>query len=227
MNRIVQGAEAIATVTALTAAAVVVTVVAPFVSAVAVPIFATKAFLHWNEHRSLYNRTLTNLTREKFGRIPGQDYMRWDGKAINQANINPTLTEKMHEAIGSYIHGSPDNSFTYNRSKEATDSPFRTQEDLEWLKREFTRKEKEDLLDSDLKMLRAFSKALIPIIGVIWILFTELSIGGASQIGCSVCMMGGDVENTHWGWREAIEFHRQSLQNRLINLEISFNCSNT
>ena len=98
---------------------------------------------------------------------------------------------------------------------KAADSPFRTQEDLQWLNREFSRREKKDLLDSDLKMLRAFSKALIPIIGVIWVLFTELSSGGASEYGCRVCMMGREAENTHWGWITAIDFHKRSLEHRL------------
>ena len=43
--------------------------------------------------------------------------------------------------------------------------------------------------------------------------FTELSIGGASQIGC---MMGSDAENTHWDWALAIKFHQKSLNASLI-----------
>ena len=119
MNRIVHSMQVAAAVTALAAGAVVVTAVAPFVSAVAVPVFAIKAYLHWNEHRPLYNRTLTNLTREKFGRIAGQDYTRWDGKAVDQMNTKPTWAERMHEAIGSYIHGSQDSSFKYNGDNES------------------------------------------------------------------------------------------------------------
>ncbi len=213
MHRIVETAVCM---TVAATAAVVATAAAPFVSVVAVPIFAFKASLNWFAHRSLYNRTLTNLNREKFGRVVGQDYTRWDGKAVNPVNTNPTDVEKMHEAIGFYFHGAPDSTFSYKVDKEAADSPFRTQEDLDWLNREFTRKKKEDLLDSDLKMLRAFSKALIPVAGFIWVLFTELSLGGACQIGCTVCMRGEiDAEKTHWEWQEAINFHRNSLQRRL------------
>ena len=214
MTRIDRYVEIIGKAMAWTAAATVVIAVAPLVSAVAVPVFAIKSLLRWNEHRSLYDRTLTNLTREKFGRVAGQNYMRWDGKAIDPVNANPSEAEKMHEAIGSYVHGYKDRSFK-DPIREKADSPFQTKEDLEWLNREWVRKEKEDLLDGDLKMLRAFSKALIPLIGVIWVLFTELSIGGASEIGCRVCMMGDEVEDTHWGWKEAITFHRNHLQRKL------------
>lgn len=73
------------------------------------------------------------------------------------------------------------------------------------------RRKKKDLLDSDLRMLRAFSKALIPIVGMIWVCSSETGIGGASVIGCTVCMMGGDSKNTHWGWKEAIQFHQKNL----------------
>lgn len=142
--------------------------------------------------------------------------MRWDGKAINQVNTKPTWAERMHEAMDSYVHGAPTSSFRDMVNEEAADSPFRTPEDLQWLNFEFTRKEKKDLLDGDLKMLRAFSKALIPVIGIIWVLFTELSPGGASEMGCRVCAMGSKAEETHWNWREAINFHRTSLRCRLL-----------
>lgn len=189
---------------------------APLVSVIAVPVFAAKALLHWNEHRSLYNRTLTDFGRAKFGRIGGQNYMRWDGKNFQQSIPNASQIDKIHEVMGSYLHGSPDAKFRYDPSAETQDSPFKTPEDLAWLTREFQRKEKEDLLDNDLKMLRAFSKALIPIIGVIWVLYTEFSVGGASEMGCRGCLMGGpDAENAHWGWREAIRFHSKSLIRRL------------
>lgn len=186
--------------------------VTPVISLVAVPIFALKALPQWVEHRSLYNRTLTNGSRAKFGRVEGQDYTRWDGKPITQINTNPTWQERMHELIGAYVHGQEDSEFERDPSKQATNSPFHTQDDLNWLKREFTRREKKDSLDSDLKMLRAFSKALIPIAGVIWVLFSELSMGGACEMECRGCMMGGD---THWGWKKAINFHQNILSKKL------------
>jgi hypothetical protein len=72
-------------------------------------------------------------------------------------------------------------------------------------------------------MLRAFSKALIPIAGLIWVYFSELDIGGASEIGCRTCRMaftafmenGDDPRKTHWEWREAITFHQRILSDKL------------
>lgn len=194
----------------LAVSALVVTAVAPVVSLIAVPIFAIKALPKWIEHRSLYNKTLTNLSREKYGRVAGQDYTRWDGKAVDQVR---TTADEMHELMGEHVHGAKDDSFWRLLGQE--DCPFKTEEDAEWLKHEFSRREKKDLLDSDLRMLRAFLKALLPILGLIWVLLTETGPTGASTIGCRVCMMGGDSENTHWNWRNAIQFHQNNLQRRL------------
>lgn len=213
----VDGLKAAAAFTVVWVGAVVVVAVAPVVSLVAVPIFALKALPKWVEHRSLYNRTLTGGSRAKFGRIEGQDYTRWDGKAVTQIKTNPTWQERMHELIDAYVHGQNDDSFEEDSRKQAVDSPFQTQEDLDWLKREFSRREKKDLLDSDLKMLRAFSKAIIPIVGVIWALLSETGMGGACEMGCRVCRMGDSLEDTHWGWREAIKFHQKTILNKLSN----------
>lgn len=191
-------------------------VVAPFVSLVAVPIFALLSIRQFVKHRSLYTQTLTDGSRAKFGRVEGQDYTRWDGKAISRLTMNPTWQERMHELIGSYVHGQADDSFKREPSKQALDSPFKTQEDLNWLKREVTRRETKDGLDFALKMLRAFSKTLIPLVGVIWVLFSETGMGGASQIGCRGCMMANS-EYTHWTWARAIKFHQITLSSKLPN----------
>lgn len=102
---------------------------------------------------------------------------------------------------------------------EFLNNAFSTNEDSLWLNREFTRREKKDLLDNDLRMLRAFAKALVPLVGPFWVLGTELSFGGAFQIGCSVCMMGQRAlkdpsweKKAHWRWKEAISFHRDSIK---------------
>lgn len=216
MTKIIESLQVASVCSVIAVGAVVATILAPVVSLVAVPIFALKALPQWIEHRSLYNRTLTDGTRAKFGRIEGQDYTRWDGKAITQEKTNPTWQERMHELMDAYVHGQKDASFSYH-FEQAEDCPLQTKEDLNWLKREFTRREKKDRLDSDLKMLRAFSKALILIAGVIWVLFSETAIGGASQMGCPVCMLGGDSEDTHWNWKEAILFHKKALSQKLKN----------
>lgn len=216
MTKIVKGLTIAATLTVVGLGAIVVVAVAPLVSLVVAPIFALKALPEWIIHRSLYNRTLTDGSRAKLGRVEGQDYSRWDGKTVTQIQSNSTEQERMHELIGAYVHGKEDDSFKTDSSKQAVDSPFRTQEDLKWLKKEFSRREIKDLLDSDLKMLRAFSKALIPVVGAFWVLFSETDMGGASNLTCRVCMMGGsDSEDTHWKWREAIKFHQKILSNNL------------
>lgn len=219
MTKIVDGLKEIAkftvTIPIIATGVVIGMAVAPLVSLVAVPLFALKALPRWIEHRSLYNRTLTHGSRAKFGRIEGQDYTRWDGKAMAQMNTPPTWQERMHELIGEDIHGQKDVSFETDPNKQAADNPFQTQDDLDWLKREFIRREKKDLLDSDLKMVRAFSKALIPIAGVIWVLSSELRVGGACQLECPVCATGDSSEDTHWEWERAIRFHQKFLSDKL------------
>lgn len=189
--------------------ALTVTVLAPIVSLVALPIFALKAIPNWIDHRNFYNRTLTNGRRAKFGRIEGQDYTRWNGKVIIQAK---TEQDRKHELMGHYIHGK---KHFPSVEDVVIHSPFETTEDLNWLKKEIVRKKKQDLLESDLKMLRVFSKALIPIAGPIWVLFSEaMQLGGASQMVCGVCMAGESMD-THWDWNEAINFHQKALSTKL------------
>jgi hypothetical protein len=216
MTKIIDGFKAAGVMAIMGAGTIVVMTVAPLVSLVAVPIFTIIALSQWVKHRSLYNRTLTNGIRSKFGRIEGQDYTRWDGKAVVQIKTNPTWQEQMHELMNAYVHGKNHRNFEID-TKQVIDYPFQTKEDLDWLNREFSRRKKKDLLDGDFKMLRAFSKALIPIAGVIWVLFSEIGAGGASSLGCSVCMLGADSEDKHWGWKEAIDFHEKILLRKLYN----------
>ncbi len=184
--------------TAVVVGAVVVAAVAPFVSAVALPIFAIKALPKWIEHKELYAQTLYDGTRVKYGRVEGQDYTNWYGQA--KANVVPTDKDRLHELLNSYVHrkveGIP-NSTTFN-----------TVDDIVWLDKEVKRREVEDSLNEDLKMIRAFAKALIPIAGILWVLATETGAGGASTMGCTVCMQGGD-EDKHWSWQEAINYHKR------------------
>lgn len=185
-------------VTVFVASAVVVVAVAPFVSAVALPIFAIKALPKWIEHKELYAQTLYNGTRVKYGRVEGQDYTNWYGQA--KANVIPTDKDRLHELLNSYVHGKVEwvpNSTTFN-----------TVDDILWLDKEVKRREVEDYLNEDLKMIRAFAKALIPIAGILWVFATETGAGGASSVGCTVCMLGGD-EDKHWSWQEAISHHRR------------------
>lgn len=179
-------------------ASIIVCALAPVVSLVALPIFALKALPNWIEHKSLYNSTLENGKRAKYGRIEGQDYTRWNGKA--RVKVVASEKDRLHELLNSYSHGRMD--------KEKATTTFNTSEDFDWLKREYRRREAEDLLNDDLKMIRAFAKALIPVAGVLWVLNSETGLGGASSMGCTVCQMGGELDdNSHWGWKEAITHH--------------------
>lgn len=197
----------------------------PLVAIVALPIFALKAIPKWLDHRAFYNQTLTDGKRVKHGRIEGQDYTRWDGKPFITKD-GPTRQERLHEAMGEYIHGRDDSnksSSSTSRYKSPLPFPmkkretgFKTQKDLEWLDKEFVRREKKDLLDADLKMVRAFAKALIPFIGVWLVIGSETGVGGASEFGCRACRMDGDDgQEAHWGWKTAIRHHQTALYEKL------------
>ena len=107
-------------------------IVAPFVVIVVAPLFAALPLHNYVRHEFLYQKTLTNLTKELFGRIAGQDYtppdskppkvgriesardfesgglyMRCDGRAIDKSNMtSPALkAEKAHGLIGQYLYG--------------------------------------------------------------------------------------------------------------------------
>lgn len=104
--------EAIAIVIASTAALITI-IVAPLLSILAIPYFACKALYKWVEYRPFYNDTLTNGSRERFGRVTGQDYTRWNGKAVNQ-DKSLTLEQQQHEWADACIHGSEDRAFMEN-----------------------------------------------------------------------------------------------------------------
>lgn len=183
-------------------------VVLPAISLVTTPIFAFKAIPKWINHRKLYNATLLNGQRAPYGRINGQDYTRWDGQATGKPQ---TKKEKLHELMGLYIHGANQK----NDSIDEANNPFKTKEDIQWLRKEIKRREAKDLLDADLKMLRACAKGLIPLLGAIWILTTETGTGGASEFGCRVCRLGGEMgELQHWGWREALKAHEKKTRRK-------------
>lgn len=192
-------------------------VVAPIVSLVAIPIFACKSLIQWLEYKPLFNRTLFNGSRAIFGRVEGQDYTRWDGRVTSLIETDPKQQKRIHliNSIGVYIHCKG------NQNLHAIDSPFQTQEDLNWLDQEFSQRKKQELLDSDLRMLRAFCKALIPIVGVFWAFFTETNIGGGFEIGCRRCTLAFFMREEHnddksyWEWRKAIDHHKKILANKL------------
>jgi hypothetical protein len=199
-------------------------VLAPVVSLIAVPIFAVKSLIKWIDHSKAFKATLgTDQTRASFGRIKGQDYTKWDGKEIvAQVKLEPSKADLMHAAVGKYMHGSQDRTFEEDvYDGGSIETPFDSQEDMAWLKKEITRREKEELLDTDFKVLRASMKLLIPVVGFIWVAFSETAPGGASTLGCQTCMMSGlDTKSKakHWGWHSAISYHEKNYSNRVKSL---------
>ena len=185
----------------------------PLVSIVALPIFCAMASYHWVKLSYL---SWGHLSSEKYGRIRGQDYTRWDGKSVTILDKEQLEVEQMHAEIGEPLHGRDDFNFIdiLRRNCPPIDYPFKTEKDLNWINREVCRREAKDWLEMDLKMLRAFSKALIPFFGVIWVLQSEvLAFKGACFIGCRVCAIGSnsEVEDKHWSWDQALDFHRKLL----------------
>lgn len=186
----------------------VAVVAAPIVSLVAIPVFALKALSKCIDHQKLYKQTLTNQTREKYGRIPGQDYTRWDGKEVVK-NLSPTV--RKHESMGEYFHGLEKNPF----QEHAADNPFSTIEDKKWLALEHRRLQVKELMGNDLKMIRKFAKALIPLIGLIWVACTEVNTRrGASQFRCRACVTG-DGHQKHWSRGKSISYHINALGQKL------------
>lgn len=59
-----------------------------------------------------------------------------------------------------------------------------------------------------LKWARGLAKCIIPWIGAIWALATEIQTGGSIQIGCDGCLQHDD----HWSPEEALYFHIKKIQ---------------
>jgi len=89
---------------------------------------------------------------------------------------------------------------------------FTTPQDLKWFNYEVKRLEHRDKMFEYGKLTRAFAKALIPFIGAI-LIFGELEIGGASEIGC--CCYDPEEHFTHWTDREAVQYHIKKLEVKL------------
>ena len=198
--------------------------VVPVVSIFVLPIFALKAIPSWIEHRSRYKETLDeNGSRGKFGRTRDQDYTRWNGRVCDPKPVSEESAslELMLKSIGIYNHGHPDGNFTANinckddnctKKNHNIGFGFTNQEDVNWLTREYSRREAKDLLDYDLKMVRICCIALIPVLGALLVLFSgEFSKGQYNWDRCCLCCRGvrfGD-EGNYWSWECAIKFHQE------------------
>ncbi len=83
--------------------------------------------------------------------------------------------------------------------------------DLTRLEHEEKRITAEEKLFSTLKVVRAVAKLIIPIIGIFWVVLTEINTGGSAAIGC-----GGDCEHeNHWKNKDAIRWHIENLKKQL------------
>lgn len=175
----------------------------PAVSIVALPIFAIKAIPTWLKHRTLYAKTLTNGTRARFGRINGQDYTRTNGRVTQQDNSQLTEGDRFHLSMGKFPCGKPD--------EPGRTPSFNTNEDYNWLQREFDRLPQEKLLVQDLTIVLAFACGLVPLIGPL------LLLGVLSPSDSEVCMDPGDGK-PHWSKKRAVEFHLdKALRGRMAS----------
>jgi len=181
----------------LVGAAAAVTLI-PVVSLVALPILGIKAAITKLQYNFLFNKTVTDCTRQPFGRIAGQDYTRWDGKSTNE-----TQTEKLI-----YKHGHEDMHVLQANIQaiDAADNPFKTIEDAKWLTLEAARREKLDSLMDQLDRIKLVAKCIIPIVGLVWV-FPDLKWHPINYADTRF--------KEEWGWKAAITFHQESLARRL------------
>lgn len=187
---------------------VLVSLVSPLISLVALPILAVKTAKDYAEHKSLYKKTLTNQTRAPFGRVEGQDYTRWDGKEIKVLS-DDQMKKKLHKELRYFSHGCVENGITrkqrYEHDASPADCPFKTKEDLEWLKIELARVKKEKDFKWDKDYLCLFSEMLIPLVGVFLAYRTFRTLNNISK-------SAGE-----WKWEQvqAINYHIEALQLKL------------
>lgn len=175
----------------------------PVIGLVALPIFAGKIIYYGIKYLYLSGRTITNQT--KFGRIQGQDYTKWNGKQIQNLNNNQTKNELIQNQVGNYLSGKDGMSFIEALTEKnlPIETAFTNKKDLQWLDKEFERRKVKDLLDASLTTLQISCKALIPIIGIFWILKTM-------KLNVNL-----DCKHKYWHWTSAIDFHRKNLLKKL------------
>ncbi len=171
----------------------------PLVSVVALPILGIQAAIKKLQYNVLYNKTITDCTRQPFGRITGQDYTRWDGKATNEPQTANEL----------YKHGCDDmHALQANvQAIDAVDNPFKSIEDAKWLTLESARREKLDSLMDSLDKIKIVAKCIIPIVGLVWA-FPDLKWHPVNYADTRF--------KEEWGWNAAINFHQESLARRLV-----------
>ena len=201
-----QIAKPIGTVCCLAA----ICVVAPVVSLIALPFFAFKTAYTAVESNILYNKTLTNHTRAPFGRTDDQNYTRWDGKVVEEAQL--TIVEEQLTATGMYLHRCPDSVPSLN--DERYNTTFTTQTDAEWLRLEYSRREVEEKLIDEIARVKAVAVGIIPIVGIFYYVRFGLSKFLPGVI--SALLPVDNPNNSTWDWKAAIHYHETSLQFKLL-----------
>jgi hypothetical protein len=170
---------------------IVLSPIAPIAGLIGILFYGIKALRLLPKHRLLYRQTLVNGSREPYGRIPGQDYLQWNGKQISP----------FHKKIrwgGSYWHGTQNDRFL----DSPIETPFCTEEDLKWLELEFLRCGSKHYLDRILENLQLSAYALIPFVGVLSL--TRLFMGRSYS-----------MDSRFWFWYEALEFHAENCKKKL------------
>lgn len=172
----------------------------------------------------LSKRAQNHLSNGTNGRLPGQDYTKWNGQTQSISNQETSTFDREGEEIG-YYHCGVDREEIKAAIRDGsypTDSPFNNEEDLNWLNREYAVRTARDALDSDLDLLRICAKAMIPILGLIWIAYTEVDWTrdlnkkyDYKWNDSRVNRLTGKTGSYYWHWRKAIEFHRTSLKEKL------------
>jgi|GEM_PF-3093644 len=197
----------VAVLGALAVGVVVAIVVLPFISAVALPIFALKTLPKAISYWFAYKATLVNGQREKYGRREGENYTRWNGKIHL---MMPTRGSLIHEKMGSFLHGKANHTFI-QKKEIAGNSPFKTADAIGWLEREKIRVKSREQLEVDLTWLRAACKGLIPVAGF-FMASAEIFKNTGSSLGCRGCNSRvEESERLHWTQTQALDFHVHSL----------------
>jgi len=162
---------------------------APIIGLAFILYYGSKVLYQLPKHRTLYQQTLFNGSREKYGRIPGQDYMQWNGKQISPFHKKCIIG-------GAYWNGAQNEDFIYSDS--TIETPFCTEKDLRWLKLEYLRC-KENV---EIEILRRSLYALIPFVGSYALI--NLFMGRSVQ-----------MSDSFWYWDQALEFHIENCKKKL------------
>lgn len=145
----------------------------------------------------------------EYGRLLTQNYLRRNGQNTS-VQENP---DDPHILVDQYPMFPPGLTWKTVKTLEwkereqlETSSAWKTEQDKTWLKKEKLYRQTLQQWTESKRGLRACLKALVPVIGLLWVAVTETSVGGGSVLFCQ-CLGGQD---DHWTSLEAINFHLAS-----------------